>query len=307
MNYPGELSLGEGNTPLVRLYNLEKIINWQGELWAKCEYQNPTGSFKDRGSVAEISVAQEQKKRGVVCASTGNMAASLAAYAARAGLDCSVVVPEETPESKLRQALICGANLIKVTGNYDECVTRAKEIASENNFLLCGDYETRRIGQRSIGVELAESGINFGAFVVPVGNGTVGCAVAEGFAQFGIYPQFWGVQGVGADPIYQAWKSNTSILRYMKVKGVAGAMRVGNPLDGELTLAWVRKTKGLMMSVSDEEIISAQKLLAISEGIYVETAAAATVAGLQLHSQAGKGNNVVLILTGSGMKEGDKL
>lgn len=302
------LSMGEGNTPLVRLFNLEKKLYWQGELWAKCEYQNPTGSFKDRGSVAEISAAIKQNKRGVVCASTGNMAASLAAYATRAGLNCNVVVPVQTPESKLRQALICGANLTRVAGNYDECVTRAAEIAKTNNFLLCGDYETRRIGQRSIGVELAKSEINFSAFIVPVGNGTLGCAIAEGFASRNEYPEFWGVQGMGADPLFQAWKNSTKIKSVINPQTIASAMNVGNPLDGDLTMEWVRKTNGRLMVVTDAEILAAQKLLAKTEGIYVESAAASTIAGLiKVSSHPAKPNSnnkvVALILTGIGMKE----
>ncbi|PIX68946.1 threonine synthase, partial [Candidatus Roizmanbacteria bacterium CG_4_10_14_3_um_filter_39_13] len=127
------ISLGEGNTPIIRLNSIEKLINWKGELWAKAEYQNPTGSFKDRGSVFEIAAAIKQRKKGVVCASTGNMAASLSAYAARSNLACFVVVPVFTPENKLNQALVSGAKLVKIEGNYDDCVIKAKKISDENN------------------------------------------------------------------------------------------------------------------------------------------------------------------------------
>jgi threonine synthase len=295
------LSLGEGDTPLLRLRALERNLGWKGELWAKAEYQNPTGSFKDRGSILEIQEAILQKKSGVVCASTGNMAASLAAYAARANLRCVVIIPQQTPEGKLRQARAYGAQLQKSAGDYDECVARAVSFSKQKNLLLCGDYELRRKGQRSIGTELANTAVRFEAFVVPVGNGTVGCAIAEGFAETNQFPKFIGVQGNGADPITQAWIRNKSIAQIRKPKTIASAMKVGNPLDGALTLSWVRKTDGALCSVTDKEIITAQLLLAKTEGIFVETSAAATVAMLKKIQD--RSQIIVLILTGSGLKE----
>lgn len=297
-----KLSLGEGNTPLIRLFNLEKQLSWRGELWAKCEYQNPTGSFKDRGSLVEIAQAIKLNKSGVVCASTGNMAASLAAYAARAGLACVVIIPKSTPIGKLKQASICGTKLIKVNGTYDDCVIEAKIFAKEKNLLLCGDYKLRRLGQSILGEELAGSRINFDALIVPVGNGTLGVAICEGFAKFNKFPKFIGVQGQGADPIFRAWQQPSSIIRIIEQpQTVASAMNVGNPLDGELTLSWVNKTNGELYSVSDKEILSAQKILGQTEGIFVETAAAATLAGLLKLKESLI--NVVLVLTGSGLKE----
>jgi threonine synthase len=300
-----QISLGEGNTPLIRLYSLEKKLRWKGQLWAKAEYQNPTGSFKDRGSVWEINEAIKSKKRGVVCASTGNMAASLSAYAARAKLKCYVVVPDKTSSVKLNQALKCGARLVKVKGTYDICVEKAKKIALEKNLLLCGDYEIRRTAQRSIGKELAKSGLLFKAFICPVGNGTVGCAVVEGFIEEGQCPKFIGIQGKGADPITQAWQKKTAIKNIDTPKTIASAMKVGKPLDGNLTLNWVRKTDGCITSVSDDEISEEQKALAQNEGIYIESAAAATVAGFKrVADSLNKSTNIVFILTGSGLKEG---
>ena len=297
------ISLGEGNTPLIRLFNLERLFDWQGQIWAKAEYQNPTGSFKDRGSIVEVKEALKQKKSGVICASTGNMAASISAYAAKAKLNCIVVVPENTPENKLRQALVCGAKLIKVNGNYDVCVKKAREIAEKENLLLCGDYALRRFGQRTIGKELAQSKINFDVFIVPVGNGTLGCAIIEGFVEKGKYPMFIGVQGQGSDPIYQAWKNKTELVQINNPRTIASAMKVGNPLDGRLTLNWIKKTNGQMISVSDEEITNAQKLLAKQEGIYIEKSAAATVVALNVISKRPNNTKIVLILTGNGLKE----
>lgn len=296
------ISLGEGNSPLIKLNNLKIALKWPGELWAKCEFLNPTGSFKDRGSLTEVTQAIKLGKKGLVCASTGNMAASLSAYAARAKLKCVVFVPETTPTAKLNQAIICGAKLKKAKGSYDTCVSQAKTFAKKNNYLLCGDYELRRLGQSTVGLELAKSDINFDAFIVPVGNGTLGCAIAQGFSAYGQFPQFIGVQGKGADPIAKAWKNKTLIKPINAPKTVASAMNVGNPLDGQLTLEWVNRTKGEMLSVSNQEIASAKKLLAQTEGIFVESATAATLAGLlkipSLTPQA-----TVLILTGTGLKE----
>ncbi len=266
------LTLGESNTPLFRLFNIEKYFGWKGEIWVKAEYMNPTGSFKDRGSIAEITEALNQKKKGIVCASTGNMAASLSSYAAKSSLKCFVVVPDTTPLNKLTQAVVCGAKLIKVKGNYDQCVRQAKEMALKDNLLLCGDYELRKLGQRSIGRELASTGIDFDAFVVPVGNGTLGCAIVEGFVEKDKWPRFIGVQAKGSDPLTQAWEKKQTTFKPLKTpKTIASAMEVGNPLDGKLTLSWAKETNGEILSVSDGEILKAQKLLTTKEGIYVET------------------------------------
>lgn len=297
------LSFGEGKTPLVRLRRLERTLVWQDELWAKAEYQNPTGSFKDRGSIMEIREAIRQKKSGVVCASTGNMAASLAAYAARAGLQCVVIVPQQTPEGKLRQARAYGAKLQKIVGDYDTCVANAVSFSKQKNFLLCGDYELRRKGQHTVGTELANAPVRFDAFIVPVGNGTLGCAIAEGFAKYNQFPKFIGVQGNGADPIAQAWTRKKPISQIKKPVTVASAMKVGNPLDGELTISWVQKTRGTVCSVADREIITAQQLLAKTEGIFVETSAAATVAALKKLQD--RSQKIVLIFTGNGLKESE--
>ena len=301
MKNQNNLQIGQANTPLIRLSNLEEKLEWLGSLWAKAEYQNPTGSFKDRGSAAEITEALRQKKAGVVCASTGNMAASLAAYAAKANLQCVVVVPKNTPSNKLQQALMCGAKIIDRDENYDACISTAEEIAKKMNFLLCGDYALRRSGQVTIGEELAKDPINFDGFICPVGNGTVGCAIAEGFANLQKFPSFIGVQGKGADPLTIAWQTRSAtFMPIAKPQTVALAMNVGKPLDGNLTLKLVRKTNGMLLSVSNEEIIAAQKLLAITEGIYVEPAAAATLAAVE--KLANRKQCLVLILTGHGLK-----
>lgn len=305
MTNRSNITLGQGNTPLLRLKKLERFVNWQGEIWAKAEYQNPTGSFKDRGSATEILEAIKQNKKGVVCASTGNMAASLSAFAAKVGLPCLVVVPKNTSQTKLRQATICGAKLIEIEGSYDDCVDVAASIAKEENFLLCGDYKTRRKGQATIGKELAESGITFDSFVCPVGNGTVACGIAEGFATYSLFPDFIGAQGKGADPLTIAFgKKSLNFKPIKKSQTIASAMNVGNPLDGKLTLEWVYKTNGQLFSVTDIEILEAQKLLATLEGLYVEPAAATTVAILPKLSN--RNQITVLILTGSGLKGGDR-
>lgn len=298
------LTLGEGQTPLIKLENLSKELGCN--LWAKCEFLNPTGSFKDRGSVVEVSKAIELSKKGVVCASTGNMAASLAAYTAKTNLECVVIVPAQTPESKLQQALVCGAKLEKVNGNYDECVLVAEQIAKDRDYFLCGDYVIRREGQKSIGWELAESDVEIDSVVVPVGNGTVGVAIMKGFdekRQNKKLPQFIGIQAEKVNPIEIAWKSKREIKPLKNTKTIASAFNVGNPLDGYLVLNWLEKTKGEVLTVSDKEILKAQKLLAAKEGLFVETTAATTFAGILKNEKALQGQSVVLVLTGSGLKE----
>jgi threonine synthase len=291
-----------GNTPLVRLTNLETYLVWKGSLWAKCEFLNPTGSFKDRGTITELSFAKKSKKRGVVCASTGNMAASLSLLSSLYDLKCTVIIPKKTSESKLKQTRIGCAEIVELSGSYDDCVLEAENYSKDNNYFLCGDYELRLIGQSTIGIELALSDdVDFDAFIVPVGNGTVGCAIAQGFAVYGKFPKFIGVQGRGADPIYTAWKKSGLIKPIDKPATIASAMNVGNPLDGNLTLEWLKRTNGIMMSVSDEKIVEAKKLLAKTEGLFVEFSAAATVAGLINYKN--NNENIVLILTGNGLKE----
>ncbi|HYD34610.1 MAG TPA: threonine synthase [Vitreimonas sp.] len=302
---PASLSLvdklGEGQTPLIFLDSLSRQLG--AHIWAKCEFQNPTGSFKDRGSVVEIAKALELNKAGVVCASTGNMAASLAAYAARNQLKCVVVVPATTPESKLQQAVAYGAYLETVDGTYDDCVAHAQGLAIKGNYFLCGDYVLRREGQKSLGWEL--TGKAFSDIVVPVGNGTVGIAVMQGLseAEPSTMARFVGVQAITANPIAQAWQTKTTIKPQHSTLTIASAFNVGNPLDGNLTLQWLAKTAGTMTTVSDQEIIAAQQLLAQTEGLYVESAAASTVAALfKMRSQLSN-KKIALILTGSGLKE----
>ena len=300
-----KINLGEGNTPLLRLKNLEKYFKYSGELWAKAEYLNPTGSFKDRGSIAEIKAVLQAKKKGVVCASTGNMAASLAAYSARVGLKCVVVVPKNTPRGKLFQAEKCGAKIVEVNGNYDICVDKAKKLSKKYNFLLCGDYKTRRVGQRSLGVEIAKCGIKFDAFIVPVGNGTLGSAIFEGLRENNVKISMIGVQGNGADPLVRTWNSKSNeIIPLLKPTTNASAMNVGNPLDGKLTLSFVSESGGFLLAVSDKEMGKYQKLLAKKEGIFIELSGASTVAALRASIKIlPKKSKIVLIFTGNGLKE----
>lgn len=294
-----EGGLGEGQTPLIRLSSLSRELGM--ELWGKCEFMNPTGSFKDRGSMVEVAKALELKKDGVVCASTGNMAASLAAYAARFNLTCTVVVPAATPSSKLQQAVACGARLVTIAGTYDDCVGRAKSLATKDNLFLCGDYVLRREGQKSIGWELAGQG--FDGFVVPVGNGTVGVAIAQGLAEAGDNVRFIGVQPASVNPIEGAWKKDEAIQPLRGTTTIASACNVGNPLDGNLTLAWVRKTAGRMEVANEDQIRRAQRLFACTEGIFVESAAAVGLAGIAANRNQYKGQKLAVILTGTGLKD----
>lgn len=299
---PIDLRLGEGNTPLLRLRRLSGQLGC--DLWAKCEFANPTGAFKDRGSIVEVAQARALGRNGVVCASTGNMAASLAAYAAKAGLPCKVVVPDDTPSAKLRQAIMSGAVLIRVEGTYDDCVALAERIAKEEGYFLCGDYALRREGQKSIGRELSSK--DFNGFVVGVGNGTVGIAIAQGLKEASPdrpQPRFIGVQPEQINPIEKAWRTNASIRRLKGGSTIATAMSVRRPLDGAMTLQLVAETGGLLTTVTDNEIINAQSTLAEQEGLYVERTSAAPLAMLLRDKDQYAGQKLVMILTGSGFKD----
>lgn len=266
-----------GNTPLVKLERVSKELC--ADVWAKCEFENPTGSFKDRGSVAEVREALRLNKSSVVCASTGNMAISLSFYARAHGLATTVVVPGNTPQPKLQKVADSGARILRVGGNYDQCVGVAEEIARNENTLLCGDYELRRTGQRSVGSELVDSGAD--AIVVPYGNGTLLVAIAEGLYKGGCKPM---PQLIAARPV----TANT----------IASACAVRVPLDGMLADTWIAKSGGCYIDVTDDEIKDAEARLC-DEGYDVEYSAATSLAALGKIKNKFKSKKVVLILTGN--------
>ena len=311
------VSLGEGGTPLIRCDRLAKEVGIR-ELYIKFEGANPTGSFKDRGMTVGVTKALEFGVKTVACASTGNTSASLAAYAAKAGLRCVVLLPKgKVALGKLAQALIYGARVAAVNGNFDEALDMVRELCEKRKdiYLLNSLNPFRPQGQKSIGFEIADQ-LGWRVpdrVVVPMGNCANIWAIYKGFYEFdavgltrGI-PKMVGIQADGAKPIVEAIKRGLD--RFEPVKKpetIATAIRIGNPVNGPKAIRAIRNSKGTAESVTDKEIIKAQKLMARLEGVGVEPASASTVAGLKKLVRQGeikKDDCVVCVATGHLLKD----
>jgi len=304
------VTLLEGNTPLVRCGNLERAINPDMQLYLKLEGLNPTCSFKDRGMTVAISKAVEEGSRAVICASTGNTSASAAAYAARAGLQAYVLIPQGSVSlGKLSQAMIHGARVIEVEGNFDSALGLVKEAARRFPITLVNSLNPHRIeGQKTAAFEICDSlGKAPDYHFLPVGNAGNITAYWKGYNEYleiGLttsLPQMMGFQAAGAAPIVLG-----KIVEDPRT--IASAIRIGNPASWKSALAARDESKGAIEMVSDEEIIAAYKLLAGSEGILAEPASAISVAGVirkQKERVFRKGDVVVCTLTGHGLKDPD--
>jgi len=304
------VTLLEGNTPLVRCGNLERAINPDIQLYLKLEGLNPTCSFKDRGMTVAISKAVEEGSRAVICASTGNTSASAAAYAARAGLQAYVLIPQGSVSlGKLSQAMIHGARVIEVEGNFDSALGLVKEAARRFPITLVNSLNPNRIeGQKTAAFEICDSlGKAPDYHFLPVGNAGNITAYWKGYNEYleiGLttsLPQMMGFQAAGAAPIVLG-----KIVEDPQT--IASAIRIGNPASWKSALAARDESKGAIEMVSDEEIIAAYKLLAGSEGILAEPASAISVAGVirkQKERVFRKGDVVVCTLTGHGLKDPD--
>ncbi|MES5812116.1 threonine synthase [Mammaliicoccus sciuri] len=303
-----ELTLNEGNTPLIHLPYLSDKLNIN--LFAKFEGLNPTGSFKDRGMVMAVAKAKEEGKKIVICASTGNTSASAAAYAARAGLKAIVVIPEgKIALGKLAQAVMYGAEIVSIKGNFDEALNIVKKVAEKGEIALVNSVNPYRIeGQKTGAFEIVEQldGKAPDLFAIPVGNAGNITAYWKGFKEYhqlnqsGL-PIMCGFQAEGASPIVQG-KVVTN------PETVATAIRIGNPASWKLAEAARDESNGLIDSVTDEEILKAYKLMTSKEGVFSEPASNASIAGLlKLHEQGKLEPNqtVVAILTGNGLKNPD--
>ncbi|MEB7403475.1 threonine synthase [Mammaliicoccus sciuri] len=303
-----ELTLNEGNTPLIHLPYLSDKLNIN--LFAKFEGLNPTGSFKDRGMVMAVAKAKEEGKKIVICASTGNTSASAAAYAARAGLKAIVVIPEgKIALGKLAQAVMYGAEIVSIKGNFDEALNIVKKVAEKGEIALVNSVNPYRIeGQKTGAFEIVEQldGKAPDLFAIPVGNAGNITAYWKGFKEYhqlnqsGL-PVMCGFQAEGASPIVQG-KVVTN------PETVATAIRIGNPASWKLAEAARDESNGLIDSVTDEEILKAYKLMTSKEGVFSEPASNASIAGLlKLHEQGKLEPNqtVVAILTGNGLKDPD--
>ncbi|HUJ10513.1 MAG TPA: threonine synthase [Verrucomicrobiae bacterium] len=304
------VSINEGNTPLIRAHNLEKKIGVNFEIWLKYEGLNPTGSFKDRGMTVAVSKAIERGSKAVICASTGNTSASAAAYAARAGIKCVVILPEGAiAKGKLMQALIEGATVVAVNGNFDDSLRIVREIGEKTRIDIVNSINPDRIeGQKTASFEICDAlGRAPDFHLLPVGNAGNITAYWKGYREYrdrnviGRLPKMCGFQAEGAAPIVRGHPIE-------KPQTVATAIRIGNPASWKAAAAARDESGGLIDMVSDAEIIDAYKLLAASDGVFVEPASAAGIAGLRRYAAKGyfrKGSTLVVTLTGHGLKDPD--
>ena len=296
------VTLGEGGTPLVRADRVAAAAGKApGSVWLKCEGCNPTGSFKDRGMALAVSKAVEEGAKAVLCASTGNTSASAAAYAARAGLRCVVFLPKgKVAAGKLAQAVMHGAEIVEVDGNFDQALTMAAAAARRDGFMLVNSSNPYRIeGQKTGAFEIVEElGRAPAAHFMPVGNAGNIVAYWKGYRELGARPRLFGWQAAGAAPIVKGRPVE-------KPRTVATAIRIGRPVSWAGAVAARDGSRGMIGAVSDAEILSAQRLLARAEGVFCEPASAAPVAGLLKLARAGKApsGTAVCVLTGHGLKD----
>ncbi|HEY2282646.1 MAG TPA: threonine synthase [Solirubrobacteraceae bacterium] len=295
---PGDklVSLQEGSTPLLRAPVLSELVGASVRL--KLEGANPTGSFKDRGMTCAVSAAVRDGAKAVICASTGNTAASAAAYAARAGITCAVIVPDgKIAQGKMAQTLVHGARVISLAGNFDQALTLVRELTDAHPIVLVNSVNNYRIeGQKTAAFEIHE-GLEGGleALCIPVGNAGNITSYWRGFQELGAAPRMYGFQAQGAAPLVEGRPIEHP-------ETVASAIRIGNPVRWEDAMAAATDSRGAIRAVSDEEILTAFKLLASREGMFCEPASAASVAGL-LRYGAGGAEQIVCVLTGRGLKD----
>ncbi|MBV9819582.1 MAG: threonine synthase [Solirubrobacterales bacterium] len=290
------VTLGEGSTPLVHAPALSQRAG--AEVWCKLEGLNPTGSFKDRGMTCAVSAAVREGARAIVCASTGNTAASAAAYAARAGIRCAVIVPDgKIATGKLAQALMHGARVIALRGNFDLALALVRELAASHPIALVNSVNEFRIeGQKTSSFEIAEAlDAELDALCIPVGNAGNITAYWRGFDELGQRPRMLGFQAAGAAPLVLGAPVQAP-------ETVASAIRIGNPARWEDAMNAMTASGGEIRAVTDEQILAAYRLLASTEGIFCEPASAASVAGLLVHG-AGDAQRVACVLTGHGLKD----
>ena len=303
-----KVNLEEGSTPLVRL---DRIGDELGiELWGKLEGCNPSGSFKDRGMVLAVAKALEDGARALVCASTGNTSASAAAYAAHVGIPCYVLHPAgKVAMGKLAQSLIYGAKVVAIDGNFDRALDMARTAADERDFAMVNSVNPYRlISQKTGAWEICESlGTAPDIHIIPVGNACNISAYWAGYKDFHeqgrikSLPRMIGIQAEGAAPLVTGRPCPNP-------ETVATAIRIGNPVGADKAKNAVAESGGAFASVTDEEILKAQSLLASKGGVFAEPASCATLAGLINMKKAGKlpeGSRVVMILTGNGLKDPD--
>jgi threonine synthase len=304
------VTLLEGNTPLIPAPRLAEATDPRLHIYLKCEGFNPTGSFKDRGMTMAISKALEEGSRAVICASTGNTSASASAYAARGGLRAVVIVPKGAIAlGKLSQAAIHGATVLMVDGSFDQALAIVRQIAESRPVTLVNSVNPFRLeGQKTAAFEVVDQlGRAPDYHLIPVGNAGNITAYWRGYKEYHRagrskeLPRMVGFQAAGAAPIVE----NRVIA---EPRTVATAIRIGNPANWGLAVEALKDSGGFIEAVTDEEILHAYRLLAREEGIFMEPASAASVAGLIKSAKAGRfepGSTLVLTLTGHGLKDPD--
>jgi threonine synthase len=302
-------SLGEGDTPLVRCGELERETGC-GELYFKLEGCNPTGSFKDRGMVVAVAKALEANSKAIMCASTGNTSASAAAYAAYCRLTATIIVPKgNIALGKLAQAIVYGAKIIAIDGNFDQALNIVRSLTQKHPITLVNSLNPHRIeGQKTAAFEIIDVlGEAPDYLFIPVGNAGNITAYWMGFEEYyqvgkaNLKPKMMGFQAEGAAPIVRGYAIN-------QPETVASAIRIGNPASWHKAIAARDESGGIIDMVSDDQLLSAQKLMAARCGIFGEPASAASLAGLIKLSQAGMNfsqKKVVCVVTGTGLKDTD--
>jgi threonine synthase len=300
------VTLQEGATPLVPAVELSRRTGC--DVYLKVEGANPTGSFKDRGMTMAITKAKEEGAQAVICASTGNTSASAAAYAARAGMVCAVLVPQgKIALGKLAQALVHGAKLLQVDGNFDDCLALASKLAIDYPVSLVNSVNQYRIeGQKTASFEIVDVlGDAPDIHCLPVGNAGNITAYWQGYREYAAdgvsshTPRMWGFQAAGSAPIVDG-----AVVEHPQT--IATAIRIGNPASWTKALTARDESGGRIDAVTDREILAAYRLVARSEAVFVEPASAASVAGLLKVAAAGElepGQRVVCTVTGNGLKD----
>jgi threonine synthase len=311
------ISLGEGDTPLLFSARLSERVGRDCEVFIKNEGVNPTGSFKDRGMTVAVSKAIERNARALICASTGNTSASAAAYAARAGIPCIVVLPAgKIARGKLLQAFAYGAKVVAIEGNFDDALRIVRELGEHGEFAIVNSINPDRIaGQKTAAFEIVDLlGDAPDLHLLPLGNAGNLTAYWAGYREYRTkgrstkLPAMVGFQAAGAAPIFY-----NKIVE--KPETIASAIRIGNPASWKQARAAIEESSGAVDIVSDEEILDAQHWLAQNEGIFVEPASAASIAGLFKCCESGdaaysiekvpRGGRIVCTVTGHGLKDPD--
>jgi threonine synthase len=311
------ISLGEGNTPLIYSPRLSERVGRGCEVFVKNEGVNPTGSFKDRGMTVAVSKAMERGTAALICASTGNTSASAAAYAARAGISCVVILPAgKIATGKLLQAFAYGAKIVAINGNFDDALRIVRELGETGNFTIVNSINPDRIaGQKTAAFEVVdELGDAPDFHLLPVGNAGNITAYWAGYREYLAdekstkLPAMIGFQAAGSAPIFYE-----RIIQ--KPETIASAIRIGNPASWKQACAAIVESRGAIDLVSDEDILAAQRWLAQHEGIFVEPASAASIAGLLKCCDSGsaaysfrkirEASRIVCTVTGNGLKDPD--